>query len=319
MGKHINQQRSYVHSFGLLFFCVNCLTGVYPLLSFKATKYIAVCPFGFLKNTSLTNKNTSLTNENCVFRLIASCDIVCCLASGSVQWLVLCRNLVGTSPVLSTGKICPPFLPWCFSKANEWIWRQKPPTVPNFYATLFRRDIVRWFLVAEILRDFWLAPPTGRSWQFLWSNPEVPEWAVAILIVVFFIGVSFLLRLSLFALVWSFVWTTIDLVALALHFDSSVHWQKLSIVFVNWQAEFLFYRLCQGTLLALASVRDRSWCSSMVSNVLGYFWYWGQRPVGWKYRTIHLGGHLALAWCLRRYPGCWSGNGSTPDAESISW
>lgn len=29
---------------------------------------------------------------------------------------------------------------------------QRPPTVPNFYATLFRRDIVRWFLVAEILR-----------------------------------------------------------------------------------------------------------------------------------------------------------------------
>ena len=29
---------------------------------------------------------------------------------------------------------------------------QVPPTVPSFYVTLFRRDIVKWFLVAEVLR-----------------------------------------------------------------------------------------------------------------------------------------------------------------------
>ncbi|CED84111.1 alpha--glucan synthase [Phaffia rhodozyma] len=74
---------------------------------------------------------------------------------------------------------------------------QKPPTVPNFYATLFRRHIVQWFLVAEILRDFWLAPPTGRSWKFLWNNTNVPEWATVIMIGIFFIGIWSILLYTL--------------------------------------------------------------------------------------------------------------------------
>ncbi|KAL7417332.1 putative alpha-glucan synthase [Mrakia frigida] len=64
---------------------------------------------------------------------------------------------------------------------------QAPPTVPNFYATLFRRNIVVWFLIAEVLRDFWLAPPYGRNWTYLWKNPDIPVWATAILVVVFFV------------------------------------------------------------------------------------------------------------------------------------
>lgn len=75
------------------------------------------------------------------------------------------------------------------SLSTAQYYLQRPPTVPNFYATLFRRDIVRWFLIAEILRDFWLAPPVGRNWKFLWGNPDVPVWAIAILVVVFFVGV----------------------------------------------------------------------------------------------------------------------------------
>lgn len=67
---------------------------------------------------------------------------------------------------------------------------QAPPTVPNFYATLFRRNIVKWFLVAEVLRDFWLSTPYGRNWQFLWSGKnDIPIWGLIILIVVFFIVV----------------------------------------------------------------------------------------------------------------------------------
>lgn len=44
---------------------------------------------------------------------------------------------------------------------------QAPPTVPNFYASLWRRTIFKWFMVAEVLRDFWLAPPYGRNWSYL--------------------------------------------------------------------------------------------------------------------------------------------------------
>ncbi|KAL7416221.1 putative alpha-1,3-glucan synthase [Mrakia frigida] len=66
---------------------------------------------------------------------------------------------------------------------------QAPPTVPNFYATLFRRNVVKWFLIAEVLRDFWLSPPYGRNWSYLWKNPAIPVWATAILVIVFFVFV----------------------------------------------------------------------------------------------------------------------------------
>jgi len=45
--------------------------------------------------------------------------------------------------------------------------------------------------------DFWLAPPVGRNWKFLWSNPGVPVWAVFILVLVFFIGVWALVLMTL--------------------------------------------------------------------------------------------------------------------------
>jgi len=51
---------------------------------------------------------------------------------------------------------------------------QRPPTVPNFYATLFRRDIVRWFLVAEILRGRSLTPPRPASGELSLTPPPRP-------------------------------------------------------------------------------------------------------------------------------------------------
>ncbi|KAK8853442.1 hypothetical protein IAR55_004148 [Kwoniella newhampshirensis] len=68
-------------------------------------------------------------------------------------------------------------------------YRQIPPYVPNFFKTLFRRKLVIWFLISEILRDYWLSGPYGRSWQFLWSAAAVPKWAVVIMIAIFFVGV----------------------------------------------------------------------------------------------------------------------------------
>ncbi|ORX40442.1 hypothetical protein BD324DRAFT_677915 [Kockovaella imperatae] len=68
-------------------------------------------------------------------------------------------------------------------------YHQIPPYVPNFFKTLVRRKLVIWFLIAEILRDYWLSPPYGRNWQFLWAQADVPKWAVVIEIAVFFLGV----------------------------------------------------------------------------------------------------------------------------------
>jgi len=67
-------------------------------------------------------------------------------------------------------------------------YRQTPPKVPSFLKTLFRRKLVLWFLASEILRDYWLSGPYGRNWGFLWAVP-IPKWQIAILIVVFFVGV----------------------------------------------------------------------------------------------------------------------------------
>ncbi|TFY76274.1 hypothetical protein EWM64_g7737 [Hericium alpestre] len=67
-------------------------------------------------------------------------------------------------------------------------YRQTPPKVPNFFRTLLRRKLVLWFLASEILRDYWLSGPYGRNWGFLWNVP-IPKWAIALLIIAFFVGV----------------------------------------------------------------------------------------------------------------------------------
>lgn len=51
----------------------------------------------------------------------------------------------------------------CFAGLMFWglpeFYHQIPPYVPNFFKTLFRRKLVIWFFIAEILRDYWLAGP----------------------------------------------------------------------------------------------------------------------------------------------------------------
>jgi alpha-1,3-glucan synthase len=73
--------------------------------------------------------------------------------------------------------------------------------------TLFRRKLVLWFLASEILRDYWLSgvrillyyrkvvdvrQPYGRNWSFLWSA-LIPTWAILLLVLIFFIGVWWLM------------------------------------------------------------------------------------------------------------------------------
>jgi len=79
---------------------------------------------------------------------------------------------------------------WCTFKGLPEYYRQVPPKVPNFIRTLFRRRLVVWFLASEILRDYWLSGPYGRNWTFLWNQSGlIPQWVIAILVAVFFIGV----------------------------------------------------------------------------------------------------------------------------------
>jgi len=77
---------------------------------------------------------------------------------------------------------------WLLLRGLPEYYRQVPPKVPNFIKTLFRRKLVLWFLASEILRDYWLSGPYGRSWSFLWSAP-IPKLAILGLIIAFFIGV----------------------------------------------------------------------------------------------------------------------------------
>lgn len=68
-------------------------------------------------------------------------------------------------------------------------YHQIPPYVPNFFKTLVRRKLVIWFMISEILRNYWLSTVYGRNWQFLWRDARVPTWSVVVMIVIFFIGI----------------------------------------------------------------------------------------------------------------------------------
>jgi alpha-1,3-glucan synthase len=46
-----------------------------------------------------------------------------------------------------------------------------------------------WFLIAVVLQNYWLSPQYGRSWTFLWESAQVPQWAIAVLVAVFYLGV----------------------------------------------------------------------------------------------------------------------------------
>ncbi|KIY53580.1 glycoside hydrolase family 13/glycosyltransferase family 5 protein [Fistulina hepatica ATCC 64428] len=65
-------------------------------------------------------------------------------------------------------------------------YRETPPKVDGLYKTLLRRNIIIWFIISEILRDFWLSNLNGLNWGFLWDT-NVKTWKVIVLILVFFV------------------------------------------------------------------------------------------------------------------------------------
>ncbi|KAK5127724.1 hypothetical protein LTR08_004316 [Meristemomyces frigidus] len=68
-------------------------------------------------------------------------------------------------------------------------YRQTPGTIPNFYHSLLRRRLILWMFASVALQNYFLSAPYGRNWGYLWSSVYAPKWAIAILAVVFFVGV----------------------------------------------------------------------------------------------------------------------------------
>lgn len=127
-------------------------------------------------------------------------------------------------------------------------YRQIPPYVPNFYKTLFRRKLVIWFLVAEVLRNYWLSAPYGRNWSYLWSNVQVPPWAVVIMIIIFFIGVWGLLM---------------GLLIREFHcFRARVNKHKLTSIRINQTTPRCIRGCCQSSL-SVSAVHDGVRCGGV--------------------------------------------------------
>ena len=68
-------------------------------------------------------------------------------------------------------------------------YRQAPGAVPSFYTSLTRRKIILWFFVTVLIQNYWLSAPYGRNWGYLWSSNIAQPWQIALLCVLFFIGV----------------------------------------------------------------------------------------------------------------------------------
>lgn len=68
-------------------------------------------------------------------------------------------------------------------------YRSKPGYVSAFYRSLLRRKIVVWFLIVAVIQNYFLSAPYGRSWTYLWGSTIAPYWAVALLVVLFFVGI----------------------------------------------------------------------------------------------------------------------------------
>ena len=85
-------------------------------------------------------------------------------------------------------------------------YRMKPGRVPSFYTSLLRRKVVLCFFVMVILQNYFLSTPYNRNWRYLWSSQHTPFYSIAILVLVFFVGVWGLLLFVLARLSTSHSW-----------------------------------------------------------------------------------------------------------------
>jgi alpha-1,3-glucan synthase len=68
-------------------------------------------------------------------------------------------------------------------------YRQRPGKIPDFYKSIFNRNIILWFFVTVVLQNYFLSSPYGRNWAYLWSSKYAPQWAIWLLAIAFYIGV----------------------------------------------------------------------------------------------------------------------------------
>ena len=86
------------------------------------------------------------------------------------------------------------------------FYRQVPGKVPSFYKSIYRRKIILWFFIAVVLQNYWLSAPYGRNWRYLWTTNHAPAWAIALLVIVFFLIIWTLLLLFFSRLSKSHSW-----------------------------------------------------------------------------------------------------------------
>ena len=107
-------------------------------------------------------------------------------------------GIITATPISETWKMTAICLPitamlWAIG-ILMWVglpnyYRQTPGKVPSFYRSIARRKIILWFFVTVIIQNFFLSAPYGRNWSFLWSSNHAKSWQIAILVIVFFIGI----------------------------------------------------------------------------------------------------------------------------------
>jgi alpha-1,3-glucan synthase len=68
-------------------------------------------------------------------------------------------------------------------------YRESPGKTPYFYKSLLRRKIIGWFFITIVIQNYFLSAPYGRNWAYLWSSTYAPPWAIALLVLFFFIVV----------------------------------------------------------------------------------------------------------------------------------
>lgn len=107
------------------------------------------------------------------------------------------------SPYMTLIGIVLAFLCWCLGlllwTSLPKYYRQVPGIVPDFYRSIFRRNIVNWFFVAVLIQNFFLSTQYGRSWSFLFTSAHVAWWQVFLLVLLFFVALWIALTIGLFS------------------------------------------------------------------------------------------------------------------------
>ena len=88
-------------------------------------------------------------------------------------------------------------------------YRQVPSSIPAFYRSLYRRKIIVWFLISQVLSNFWLALPYSASWNYLYSSKFLRPIDLALMILFFFVVIWVFIMLALRWLTVTHTWVPV--------------------------------------------------------------------------------------------------------------